>query len=100
MIIILGILAIATVGYTVMVGNVDNTLLVSENSVEENSVLQNELLALLLDIRLIRLNESILSDPVFQGLEDFGQDIIPEPIGRKNPFAPVDPSELQVNTTE
>lgn len=100
MIIILGILVVATIGYTVMIGNTDDSLLVSESSADENSMLQNELLALLLEIRSIKLDESILSDPAFQGLEDFGQNIVPEPIGRENPFAPVDPNELQSSTEE
>jgi hypothetical protein len=102
MIIILGIIVIAAIAYTLMIGNTDDSLLVSEGPVSGSgdSELQNELLALLLEIRSIKLDESILSDPVFISLEDFGQEIIPEPVGRENPFAPVKASELGVLPTE
>ncbi len=100
MIIVLGILVIATVAYTVMVGERDDSLLVSEGATNTSLVLQNELLALLLDIRSIKLDESILSDTVFRSLEDFGQEIVLEPIGRENPFAPVNFNELSRNVLE
>ncbi len=36
----------------------------------------------------ISLSAAIFSDPAFQGLKDFGTQIVPEPVGRPNPFAP------------
>ena len=93
-IIILAILIIATVAYTVIVGKKDDSLLVSESSSDTSSASQSNLLALLLEIRTIKLDESILSDSAFRSLKDFGQEIIPEPVGRENPFAPVNFDEL------
>lgn len=58
---------------------------------EEN----NELLTLLLDIRSIKLNDSIFSEESFKSLEDFGQDIVPEPVGRENPFAQVGANSVE-----
>ena len=95
MIIILGILIIATVAYTLVVGKTDKNLLVSESFINTNSSLQDDLIALLLEIRSIKLDGDILSDKVFRSLEDFGQEITPEPIGRENPFAPVNFNKLQ-----
>ncbi|PIT91032.1 hypothetical protein COU17_02560 [Candidatus Kaiserbacteria bacterium CG10_big_fil_rev_8_21_14_0_10_49_17] len=48
-----------------------------------------ELLSLLLDLRAIQLDESIFDDPAFRALTDFGQDLVQEPTGRRNPFAPL-----------
>ncbi|MEK9153898.1 MAG: hypothetical protein AAB798_00335 [Patescibacteria group bacterium] len=43
----------------------------------------------LLQLRAVSLSGTIFSDPAFVSLRDFGTQIIPEPIGRANPFAPV-----------
>lgn len=40
-------------------------------------------------VRAIQLNDPILSDPAFLSLQDFGQQIVPEPFGRPIPFAPI-----------
>lgn len=40
-------------------------------------------------VRAIQLNNQILSDPAFLSLIDIGQQIVPEPFGRPNPFAPL-----------
>jgi hypothetical protein len=99
-IIVLVILIIATVAYTVIIGEKDDSLLVSESSVDISSASQGDLLALLLEIRTIKLDESILSDEAFRSLKDFGQEIVPEPVGRENPFAPVNFDELSEEVVE
>ncbi|OGG57433.1 hypothetical protein A2853_03660 [Candidatus Kaiserbacteria bacterium RIFCSPHIGHO2_01_FULL_55_17] len=43
----------------------------------------------LLQLRSVTLSGTIFSDPAFILLQDFGTQIIPEPIGRPNPFAPL-----------
>ncbi len=48
-----------------------------------------DLLALLLDLRSLRLDGAVFSDPVFQSLKNFGVTIPPETVGRPNPFAPL-----------
>jgi len=48
-----------------------------------------DLVATLLALRAVKLDGSIFSDPGFQNLKDFSTQIIPEPIGRPNPFAPL-----------
>lgn len=62
--------------------------LVSEGAQEAN-VAERELLATLLELRSITLDEEIFDDTTFRQLEDFSQELVPEPVGRPNPFAPL-----------
>lgn len=48
-----------------------------------------DLIALLFELKSIRLDNSIFGDPLFQSLNDFGQELVQEPVGRQNPFAPL-----------
>lgn len=48
-----------------------------------------ELIALLLELRGISLDGVLFEDPVFRSLEDFGKELVSEPVGRINPFAPL-----------
>ena len=66
-----------------------NSLLTNESRADA-SVAEQEILRLLLDMRSIRLNSTIFENPAFASLRDFGRDIVPEPVGRTNPFEPVE----------
>ncbi len=59
------------------------------NSGEENSPVSQEILATLGNLRTIKLDNSIFTDPLFMSLSDFGVAIPPAAAGRRNPFAPV-----------
>ncbi len=48
-----------------------------------------ELVSTLLALRAVKLDGSIFTDPAFVSLKDFSTAIIPEPVGRPNPFAPL-----------
>lgn len=48
-----------------------------------------DLIALLLELRSITLDTSVLSNPTFLTLQDFSVSLAPEPVGRPNPFAPI-----------
>lgn len=48
-----------------------------------------DLLGLLLNLRSLRLDDSVFSNPVFRRLTNFGVEIPEEPLGRSNPFAPL-----------
>lgn len=56
----------------------------SENLVERDVVES------LLTLRAITLQDKILNDPAFMLLQDFSTNIVPEPVGRANPFAPLE----------
>jgi hypothetical protein len=59
------------------------------------SVAERELLDTLLELRAIKLDGQIFVNPAFGALRDFTTDIVSEPIGRRNPFAPLgEPGEL------
>lgn len=47
------------------------------------------LLTALGNLQTVKLDNSLFSDPAFQSLADFGTTIPPQPIGRLNPFAPL-----------
>ena len=49
------------------------------------------LVTTLLALRAVTLNGTIFSDPSFVSLQDFSTAIVPEPVGRPNPFAPLAP---------
>ena len=46
------------------------------------------LLVVLANLKTIRLDDSVFSDPVFTSLSDFDVVIAPENVGRRNPFVP------------
>ncbi len=62
-----------------------------------------DLLSLLLELKSITLTTEIFSDPVFTTLQDFSVELAPQPIGRRNPFAPIGvatgPQELPTGKT-
>ena len=43
----------------------------------------------LLTLRSIKLDGAIFSESAFTSLHDFSTQIVPEPVGRPNPFAPL-----------
>jgi len=48
-----------------------------------------ELVETLLTLRAVTLQSAIFSSPAFHILRDFSTPIVPEPVGRPNPFAPL-----------
>ncbi len=50
---------------------------------------QQTLVATLLTLRTVKLDGTIFNNPAFLGLKDFSTQIVPEPVGRPNPFAPL-----------
>ena len=63
-----------------------DTAISSQNAAGgDTSVLQS-----LLTLRAIKLQGGILSNPAFATLRDFSVQLVSEPVGRTNPFAPLD----------
>lgn len=59
-----------------------------------------DIVRLLLDMQVLKLDGSVFNTPAFVLLRDFGREIVPEPIGRQNPFAPVTTSPaVNANTS-
>ncbi|MBI2618257.1 hypothetical protein HYW58_02280 [Candidatus Kaiserbacteria bacterium] len=85
-----GILIIAFIGYSLFSDGSDGvSVLVSSPTSGSQTRGNNELLLLLVSLESISLDDSLFNDPAFKSLIDFGQALIPEPVGRLNPFAPV-----------
>ena len=70
-------------------GGGNNAVLSEEEVVPAEEATNQDLITLLLQLRSITLDGKIFSDPVFKSLADFGQELVPEPVGRTNPFAPL-----------
>ncbi len=100
MIIILGVLVVALIGWwTLSGGSTGSTAptLSTSNAAGVSSPADQTLVTTLLALRAVQLDGTIFSDPAFMSLKDFSTPIVPEPIGRSNPFAPL--SSGSGNTT-
>lgn len=61
----------------------------SNTGADSTSPAEREILSTLLELRGITLDGAILTDPSFRSLQDYSTEIVSEPIGRRNPFAPL-----------
>ena len=68
--------------------------LVTKSIAASGSPAEQGLVATLLTLRAVKLDGTILTDPAFKSLKDFSTEIIAEPIGRENPFAPISSRSL------
>lgn len=59
----------------------------------------SDVVNVLLQLRAVSLSGTIFTDPAFQSLQDFGSQIVPEPVGRQNPFAPLGSAAAAVSTS-
>lgn len=87
--IILVVVAAAFVAYSVFfTGGNTGALTVQEVDPSQTAV-EQELIALLLQLKSIKLDPSLFDNADFQSLQDFSQGLVPEPVGRPNPFSPL-----------
>ncbi len=86
-VVVLAILVAAFVWYGMFKGGETPTPTLTSESVAGADASNAELISTLNQLRSMTLSGSIFSDPTFQGLRDFSTQIVPEPIGRDNPFA-------------
>jgi hypothetical protein len=56
---------------------------------KQSAIVGKEFLTTLLELRSLKLDESLFSDRAFTSLKDFSQELSPQPSGRPNPFAPI-----------
>ncbi len=90
---VLVIVVIVGVWYGMSGGGVAPEAMLTTETINDGSPTAStedrELVETLLTLRAITLSGTIFSDPAFKVLQDFGTTIIPEPVGRQNPFAPI-----------
>lgn len=105
-IIMYGVLAVVLVfGYVFFMGGEDEDFLTAEGmpvdgSMDTNSAVSAEFLTILLNIKSLKLDDSIFSDPVFNSLIDSSIVLVPDGNeGRPNPFAPVGFDFVNVSPT-
>lgn len=84
--ILLGVAVVIAIGAWYVLSEPPQEELTTTVPVE--SGVDKDLVSTLLQLRAVSLTGTIFSDPSFQALQDFGTQIIPEPVGRPNPFAP------------
>jgi len=64
----------------------DGALTALEESTLDGTI-GRDLLRTLSRLRSTKLDVTIFEDPVYSSLKDFGVEIAPQPVGRRNPFA-------------
>lgn len=92
MLVIAGV-AVASIAWFALSGRGSNTtgalLSTTKASAAQDSI-GRDFLELLQELRSVRIDTQVFSDPAFASLRDFSSPIISEPVGRENPFAPID----------
>lgn len=93
-IIILVVIIVGGVWYGMSGGGAGDTALLTTDVVNDSGsptedAVDRDLVETLLTLRAITLSGTIFADPAFKTLQDFGTTIVPEPVGRPNPFAPI-----------
>jgi hypothetical protein len=68
----------------------DTDLLTSTPVGAGSEALEGDLLTALGQLRQLKLDETIFDNPVFTSFTDYGTELLPQPKGRPNPFAPFD----------
>ncbi len=82
------VIVVAFIAYSYFFGGTPQPVLSTDITASTASVDQ-DLINLLVTLKAIKLDDSLFSDSAFQSLRDFSQALVPEPVGRPNPFAPL-----------
>jgi len=90
--IIIGLVLIAAfIAYSIFFKPDSGGALTVESGSGVGAPVDQALISLLLELKSITLDPSIFEDARFRALQDFSQEIVAEPVGRENPFAPLSP---------
>ena len=85
------------VASTSLLGESSASTVAGSGSINEADQQLQETLA---QVQAIQLNTPILSDPAFLSLQDIGQQIVSEPFGRDDPFAPVSAQSVSAGSAQ
>lgn len=86
---ILGSVVAAFAGWYLFLRDTTPEPLLTTEDLTVQGASDSEVVETLLQLRTITLAGTILSDPAFLQLIDTGTQIMPEPVGRPNPFLPL-----------
>lgn len=89
LIIVAVVVVVGFILYTVFFTGGSGSALLTSQSSATSVTGDEELPVLLVNLKSITLDGALFNDPAFRSLVDFGQELVPEPTGRLNPFAPV-----------
>jgi hypothetical protein len=99
MLVLAGVVLAGIVWYSFLGGGGVKAPLLTTEDLTAQGAIDSDVVAILLQLRAVSLSGTIFSDPVFRSLQDFGSEIVPEPVGRQNPFAPLGAtSNIQTQT--
>ena len=87
-------------------GDINSLLVASQGGTVQEIAIGKEFLAILLELRSLSLDDSLFEDRSFLILQDFSQEVSPQPSGRPNPFLNIgddpilpDPVDESTSTT-
>jgi hypothetical protein len=86
---IVAVIVAAFVAYSIFFKHVETPVLTETTISETQNPVDQQLIALLLTLHGIKLDAALFDDDRFKSLRDFGQELVPEPVGRPNPFEPL-----------
>ncbi len=89
LILILGSVLAAFAGWYLFLRDTTPEPLLTTQDLTVQGSSDGDVVETLLQLRTITLAGTILSDPAFLRLVDTGTQIMPEPVGRPNPFLPI-----------
>jgi hypothetical protein len=89
LVVIVGLLVVVGIGWYMLSGSSAPAPTLTTTSAQGTSKADSDLVSSLLSLRAVKLDGTIFSDPAFVNLKDFSTQIVPEPIGRTDPFAPL-----------
>ena len=96
MLIVGGVLIAGVVWYSFLRDRGDDSLLQTDDLTQATEA-DGDIVDTLLELRAVSLSGTIFSDPSFLRLKDFGSEIVSEPAGRPNPFAPLSGTNAGAN---
>jgi hypothetical protein len=70
----------------------------SGRTVKETKLLGNQITQALVQIESLNLDRNVIDSKLFKSLIDRSEPIISEPIGRRNPFAPLSDTSVNYNS--
>jgi hypothetical protein len=88
MLVLGGVVIAGVVWYSFLRDRGDTSLLQTDDLTQATEA-DSDIVNTLLELRAVSLSGTIFTDPAFLRLKDFGSQIVPEPVGRPNPFAPL-----------
>ncbi|HEV3244875.1 MAG TPA: hypothetical protein VG102_00790 [Candidatus Paceibacterota bacterium] len=87
LVVLIVIIAAAWWGFTGVSG--PSSVVTSSGTLTATSSQDAQIVSTLLQLQAVSLSGTILNDPDFLALQDFTTQIVTEPIGRPDPFAPL-----------